>query len=75
MVRVAREASDDLPFSTLAAAMLLGGLHRAIDVNVLGVVERFPKQPTVEVRCLPGSLHANETLERLALVDQFLERC
>ena len=55
--------------------MLLGGLHRAIDVNVLGVVERFPKQPTVEVRCLSGSLHANETLERLALVDQFLERC
>ncbi len=73
VVRVAREATDDLPFSTLAAGMILGGLHRAIDVNVLGVVERYPKQPTVEVRCLPGSLDAAETLERLAVVDQFLE--
>jgi hypothetical protein len=72
VVRVAREATDDLPFSTLAAGMILGGLHRAIDVNVLGVVERYPKQPTVEVRCLPGSLDAAETLERLAVVDQFL---
>ena len=44
-----------------------------IDVNVLGVVERYPKQPTVEVRCLPGSLDAAETLERLAVVDQVLE--
>ena len=73
VVRVAREATDDLPFSTLAAGMLLGGLHRAIDVNVLGVVERYPKQPTVEVRCLPGSLDAEATLTRLSLVDQFLE--
>lgn len=73
VVRVARAATDELPFSTLAAGMLLGGLHRAIDVNVLGVVERYPKQPTVEVRCLPGSLDANETLERLALVEEFLE--
>lgn len=72
VVRVAKEATDDLPFSTLAAGMLLAGLHRAIDVNVLGVVERHPKQPTVEVRCLPGSLDANETLERLAIVETFL---
>jgi Putative amidoligase enzyme len=74
VVRVAAAADDDLPFDTLAAGLLLAGLHRAVDLNLLGVVERHPKQPTVEVRCLPGSLDAEATLARLAHADALLAR-
>ncbi|MDP1822685.1 MAG: amidoligase family protein [Archangium sp.] len=72
VVRVAQAATDDLPFETLAAGLLLGGLHRAVDLNLLGLVERYPKQPTIEVRCLPGSLDADATLGRLAHAEAFL---
>jgi hypothetical protein len=60
MVRVAREADDALPFSTFAAALLLAGAKKSSDLNLLGVLERRPKQPTLEVRCLPMSLDADE---------------
>lgn len=73
VVRVAQAATDDLPFETLAAGLLLGGLHRAVDLNLLGLVERYPKQPTIEVRCLPGSLDAEATLARLAHARAFLQ--
>lgn len=72
VVRVAKEATDDMDFETVAAGMLLGGLHRAVDVNLLGLVEKFPKQPTIEVRCLPGSLDADATLARLEHARAFL---
>ena len=74
VLRVAKAAPDELPFETLAAGLLLAGLHRAVDLNLLGLVERFPKQPTVEVRCLPGSLDAEATLTRLAAAEAFLAR-
>ncbi len=74
VVRVAEVATDDLPFETVAAGYLLGGLHRAVDLNLLGLVEQHPKQPTVELRCLPGSLDAEATLSRLAQADAFLAR-
>lgn len=70
VLRVARAATDaTLPFETFAAALLLAGLRREVDLNLLGVVERYPKQPTLEVRCLPGSLDADELLARLAVSD------
>lgn len=74
VVRVAREAGDDLEFATLAAAMLLAGLKREVDLNLLGLVERYPKQPTLEVRCLPGSLEPEATLLRLEQAAHFLSR-
>jgi hypothetical protein len=74
VVRVAKAATDDLPFETLAAGLLLGGLHRAVDLNLLGLIERYPKQPTIEVRCLPGSLDPEATLERLNVAERFLAR-
>jgi hypothetical protein len=73
VVRVARAASDDLPFQTLAAGLLLGGLHRAVDLNLLGLVERHPKQPTIEVRCLPGSLDPEATLGCVTDAAAFLD--
>ncbi len=73
VVRVADLATDALEFDTLAAGLLLGGLHRAVDLNLLGLVERYPKQPTIEVRCLPGSLDPDATLSRVAHAREFLE--
>ncbi len=55
VVRVARECPSDLPFSTLAAALKLAGANKELDVNLLGVIEPWPVQPTLEVRCLPMS--------------------
>jgi len=74
VVRVAAVTDDDLPFETLAAGLLLAGLHRAVDLNLLGLVERYPKQPTLELRCLPGSLDAEATLARLAHADTLFAR-
>ncbi|MBL9039447.1 MAG: amidoligase family protein [Archangium sp.] len=73
VVRVAKEAAPSLPFETLAAAMVLAGLKREVDLNLLGLVDRFPKQPTVEVRCLPCSLDADATMARLELVESLLD--
>ncbi len=72
VVRVADAASDDMKFESLAAGMLLAGLHRAVDLNLLGLVERYPKQPTIELRCLPGSLDPEATLARIAAGQNFL---
>lgn len=72
VVRVAEAASDDMSFESLAAGMLLAGLHRAVDLNLLGLVERYPKQPTIELRCLPGSLDPEATLARIAAGEAFL---
>lgn len=73
VVRVAHAATDPaLPFETFAAALLLAGLRREVDLNLLGVVERYPKQPTLEVRCLPGSLDPQALLARLAVADELV---
>ena len=72
VVRVAQASSDDMSFESLAAGMLLAGLHRAVDLNLLGLVERYPKQPTIELRCLPGSLDPEATLARIATGQSFL---
>lgn len=74
VVRVAREAEDTLDFDTLCAALSLAGLRREVDLNLLGVVETFPKQPTIEFRALPSTLDADATLARLAALDAFLKR-
>jgi hypothetical protein len=72
VVRVAQTADDATPFETVAAGYLLAGLHRAVDLNLLGLVEQHPRHPTLEVRCLPGSLDVDATLARLEAVDEFL---
>ncbi|MBL8914913.1 MAG: amidoligase family protein [Archangium sp.] len=74
VLRVARESDDALQFETLAAALSLAGLKREVDLNLLGLVEPFPKQPTIEVRALPSTLDVDATLARLELIDAFLRR-
>lgn len=71
VLQVARASDDDTPFATVAAGLALADLHRAVDLNLLGLVERFPKQPTVELRCLPSTLDADATLARLKVADAF----
>lgn len=75
VVRAAREAPTDLPFPTFAAALLLAGAHKACDVNLLGVIDTHPVQPTLEVRCLPMSLHADQVLASVAAAEAALLAC
>jgi Putative amidoligase enzyme len=67
VVRVAREADAALPFSTFSAALLMAGLKKSCDLNLLGVVEKRPRQPTLEVRCLPMSLSGREVAASVSL--------
>lgn len=74
VVRVAREGAR-VPFSTFAAALSLAGAKKACDLNLLGVIEPRPKQPTLEVRCLPMSLEPAAVLASLAEVEALLATC
>ena len=73
VVRVA-ERPGRVAFSTFAAALRLAGATKACDLNVLGVIEPHPRQPTLEVRCLPMSLEADAVLSSLGRAEQLLQR-
>ncbi|MCC6333232.1 MAG: amidoligase family protein [Myxococcales bacterium] len=74
VVRVAREGAR-VSFPTFAAAVRLAGARKEGDVNVLGVVEPRPRQPTLELRCLPMSLHCAEVLAALETAEALLSPC
>ena len=59
----------------LRAAALGTGATKFCDVNLTRVLAEAPALDTLEVRVLPGSLHAAEVLERAALVEALLRRC
>jgi hypothetical protein len=44
-----------MAFPTFAAALKLAGAHKGCDLNVLGAIDPYPPQPTIELRCLPMS--------------------
>lgn len=73
LVRVA-ERSGRVGFSTFAAALRLAGATKACDLNVLGVIEPHPRQPTLEVRCLPMSLEVDALLSSLERAELLLQR-
>lgn len=73
VVRVAQQPGR-VAFSTFAAALRLAGATKACDLNVLGVIEPHPRQPTLEVRCLPMSLEADAVLSSLGRAEQLLQR-
>jgi hypothetical protein len=73
MVRVARQPGR-VAFSTFAAALRLAGAAKACDLNVLGVIEPHPRQPTLEVRCLPMSLEVDDMLSSLGRAEQLLQQ-
>ncbi|MBL8922240.1 MAG: amidoligase family protein [Myxococcaceae bacterium] len=74
VVRVAR-ARRRVPFRTFAAALSLAGVSKACDLNVLGVIEPHPRQPTLEVRCLPMSLDPVAVLRSLGAAEALLTAC
>lgn len=73
VVRVARTPGR-VSFATFAAALKLAGASKECDLNLLGVIEPHPRQPTLEVRCLPMALEAEAVLASLARVEQLLGR-
>ncbi len=73
VVRVA-EQPGRVAFSTFAAALRLAGATKACDLNVLGVVEPHPRQPTLEVRCLPMSLEVDDIVSSLGRAERLLQQ-
>lgn len=73
VVRVAQQPGR-VGFSTFAAALRLAGATKACDLNVLGVIEPHPRQPTLEVRCLPMSLEPDAVLASLERAERLLQR-
>ena len=71
VVRVARSPGR-VSFATFAAALRLAGVTKACDLNLLGVIEPHPRQPTLEVRCLPMSLEVDAVLCSLGRAEQLL---
>ncbi len=61
-----------VPFATVATALLLAGARKECDFDLLGVLEPHPRQRTLEVRCLPMSLSADDVLASLARVEALL---
>jgi hypothetical protein len=75
VTRVAAEAPDELPFAQLCAALELAGLKRALDFNLLGVVRRFPRHPTVEIRCLRMQEDAGAMVDDVERVEDAMREC
>jgi hypothetical protein len=51
------------------------GLSKYFDVNLTALLTDDPPRDTLEVRILPGSLHASDVTCRAALVEALLARC
>ncbi len=72
LLKVAMETPNDLSFPIFAAALEMGGAVKSSDLNLLGVIQLMPVQPTLEIRPLGMSLSADELLERIDAVESFL---
>ena len=59
----------------LQAAARGTGLTKYYDVNLTALLTETPARDTVEVRILPGALHAGAITARAALLERLLDRC
>ena len=59
----------------LRQAATRGGLTKFFDVNLTQLFRDDPVRDTLEIRILPGAIHAGEVIERAALVETLLDRC
>lgn len=71
VVRLAHDPKG-VGFKTFAAALSLAGARKECDLNICGVIEPHPRQPTLEVRCLPMSLDPDDVLSALAKAEALL---
>lgn len=72
--RVAETAPASLPWPTLAAALGVAGASKHADLNVLGVIQARPVQPTLEVRMLGMSLDPDQLMGRFERLEAILSR-
>jgi Putative amidoligase enzyme len=69
-------AADAAPtWDNLREAATHGGLTKFFDVNLTQLLRDDPVRDTLEIRILPGAIHAAEVIERAALVEVLLDRC
>ncbi len=76
--RVAQQvlsSSQETPFAVFAAALRMAGCHKAQDINLTGVLETHPVQPTLEVRCLPMSLDVEGLLASVDAACAAIQDC
>lgn len=62
-------------YDDLRAAAHEGGLSKFFDVNLVQLLTDTPLRDTIEIRILPGALHADDIVHRAALVELLLDRC
>lgn len=79
LMAVAREVLEHVEragvepdFEDFASELRFIGVQKYTDVNLQGVVNRFPKQPTLEVRFLSMSLDARKVAARVEQVEGVL---
>lgn len=74
LLKVAAETPNDLSFPIFAAALEMGGATKGSDLNLLGVIQLMPVQPTLEIRPLGMSLKAQTLIARMESVEAFLSK-
>jgi hypothetical protein len=69
-------AVDGTPtYDELCQAASVANLTKFYDVNLTQLLRDDPVRDTLEVRILPGALHAEATITRAELVERLLDRC
>jgi hypothetical protein len=69
-------ASREVPSTgELRKAAAEGELTKYFDVNLTQLLTDTPLRDTLEIRILPGSIHAADVVNRAALVELLLDRC
>jgi hypothetical protein len=71
LVRAAQSHPDD-DFDALCDRIEGTRPTKYCDVNLLGVIRKQPRQPTLEVRCLPMSLEPRDIFRSVATVEGLL---
>lgn len=72
LVRRCQRLRSSRPFREVADELLGLGVVKTLDVNLVWVLERWPRLPTLEFRALGASLDADVVLARVAVVESFL---
>jgi hypothetical protein len=62
-------------FTDLKLAAEVGRLSKFYDINLTQLFADLPLRDTIEVRILPGAIHAEAIVAQAELIDRLLERC
>ena len=65
---------DALPWGEARARLAALGLSKYCDLNLRNLAHDIPGKPTVEVRVLPGAIHARPIVEAAGLFEGLLRR-